>query len=331
MDFYNNNYFQSNEFRNLNEEIFKYKIIEIKKNNFFILRNNFKYKKNFSIGKSELGTELRGFLEFFGQPVDFNSSNYKVELEEFLEKTSLIIKKYNPGITIFRSMDIKCKDQFENISNIFTKKGYGCRSWKSTIINIDKKQEDIKISSYNTRREIKQIKKLKVTVSEINNFDEYKVYIHHFFQTHGHQSYPNKKKYLDIKTWQNLKLKHNFFILNIDNIPYAVFCVRIYLDRAYWCMVGRVKEFKHSLHAFSIDYLYKYLKDKNIQMFDLAGFNPYPKDKKEEGIKRFKEKFDGKIIFQPSFILDNTTFIKHIRSGTNLLRNTKSYADESFF
>ena len=45
----------------------------------------------------------------------------------------------------------------------------------------------------------------------------------------------------------------------------------------------------------------------------------------------FKEKFDGKIIFQPSFILDNTTFIKHIRSGYNLLRNTKSYADESFF
>ena len=330
MNFYNNNYFQSNEFKYLNEEIFKYKIIDTEYNNFFILRNSLKYKKNFSVGKSEIGTELRGFLEFFGQPVDFNSDSYQIQLEQFLQKTSQIIKKYNPGIAIFRAVDIASKDQYEKVSNIFIENGYVCRPWKSTIINITQEKVAVKISNYNTRREIKEINKLKVFISEIKNYDEYKVYIDYFFKTDGHDSYPNKKKYYDIKTWQNLKLKHNFFILKINNSPFAIFCVRVYLDRAYWCMVGRIKEFKHSLHAFSIDYLYKYLKNKNIHLFDIAGYNPYPKNKKEAGIKHFKEKFDGNKIYQPSFILDNTSFIKHIRSGINYLKKTKSYADESF-
>ena len=333
MELFKNNYFQSEEFRSLNEEIFKYKIINIKKNNFFILRNNFKNNKSFSITKSEIGTELRGFLEFFGQPVDFNSDNYKTELKAFLKETSKIIKEYNPGITIFRAVDIKNKNQYEEVRKIFLENSYTCRPWESTIIDIDNDNdnEGIKISNYNTRREIKQIKKLKVSVNEIKNFNEYEEYIKYFFQTHGHKNYPNKKKYLHISAWQNLKLKHNFFILKIDNIPYAVFGVRIYVDRAYWCMVGRIKEFKHSLHAFSMDYLYQYLKYKNINFFDIAGYNPSPKNKKEEGIKLFKEKFDGNMIYQPSFILDNTSLIKAIRSGVNYFRKTKSYADESLF
>ena len=197
MDFYKNNYFQSDEFRYLNQHIFKYKIIDIKKNNFFILRNSLYYNQKFTLGKSGMGTELRGFLEFFGQPTDFNSDNYQVELQQFLKETSIIIKRYNPGIVIFRAVDIKEKKQFETISKIFLNNGYSCRPWSTTTIDINPNNESLEVLSYNTRREIKRIKKLNISVDQINNFEEYIVYMKFFL------------RHMDMKT---IQIKKNTLI-----------------------------------------------------------------------------------------------------------------------
>ena len=96
-------------------------------------------------------------------------------------------------------------------------------------------------------------------------------------------------------------------------------------------MVGRVKNYKYSLHAFAIDYLFDYLKKKNVDFIDLAGFNPYPKNKKEDNIKKFKNSFNSKIIYQPTFIKDNTIFIKTLRKISNKILKKNTFADEGLF
>ena len=85
------------------------------------------------------------------------------------------------------------------------------------------------------------------------------------------------------------------------------------------------------MHAYSIDYLYRYLFKKKINFLDLTGFNPFPQNIKEKGIKDFKERFNGKIIYQPSFILDNTSLLKIARSTINFFKKDKSFADENPF
>ena len=129
--------------------------------------------------------------------------------------------------------------------------------------------------------------------------------------------------------WENLKVFHNFFIIKVNNEPYAIFGVRIYNKRAYWCMVGRLKKYKYSLHAYAVDFLFDYLNQKKVDFLDLAGFNPSPKNKKEESIKKFKNLFNAKIIYQPTFIKDNTVFIKSLRKITNKIFSTNSFADEN--
>ena len=94
-------------------------------------------------------------------------------------------------------------------------------------------------------------------------------------------------------------------------------------------MVGRLKKYKYSLHAYAIDFLFEYLKERKINYLDLTGFNPNPKNNKEESIKKFKETFNAKIIYQPTFIKDNTVFIKSLRKITNKIFSTNSFADEN--
>ena len=327
MNLYNNNYFQSDEFRYLNENIFNSKIIEIGEKNFFLLRNTFKLK-NKILTKFNFGTEFRGILEFIGQPVNINYENYDQKLKNFLNITQEIIKVYNPGIIIFRTLDIEEKNKYHSVNNIFENFGYRCRPWNTNIIDLHDVNKRYKEFKYNTRREIKIIKELEPQVEKLDSFDQYKVFLDYFFSSDGHSDYPNKKKYYKIETWKNLKKNHVFFLLKINEKVYATFAIRIFKSRAYWCMVSRVKKCKYSLHAYAINFLFNFLEKQNVQYLDLAGFNPYPKNTKEKGIKFFKEKFKGNIIYQPTFILDNTSIVKKIRFASNFFKRHKTFPDE---
>ena len=81
MNFYKNNYFQSQQYKSLNKNIFNNKIIEINKKNFFILRSRINNKLKLDFSKKSLGTEFKGILEenrdllfktLFSLPVDEN-------------------------------------------------------------------------------------------------------------------------------------------------------------------------------------------------------------------------------------------------------------------
>lgn len=329
MDFYNNNYFQSEEFKNLNREIFKYDIIDTIDNKFYILRNKYTFKQKLRFSKANIGTEFKGILEFFGQPVNLKLENYKQKLINFLKYNNETVKNKNAGIIIFRAFDIEKKEQFEEIQKVFKIENFLCRPWNTSIINLKDTNKDKLIKSYYTLREIKRMKKRNITIDKIDTFKDYKSYMEFFFNSYGHQNYPNKEKYYDPKAWKNLKVHHNFFIIRAENEPYAIFGVRIFNERAYWCMVGRLKKYKYSLHAYAIDFLFDYLKEKKINYLDLTGFNPNPKNNKEESIKKFKETFNAKIIYQPTFIKDNTVFIKSLRKITNKIFSTNSFADEN--
>ena len=96
-------------------------------------------------------------------------------------------------------------------------------------------------------------------------------------------------------------------------------------------MVGRIRKFKYSLHAYSISFLVNFLKNKNINFLDLAGYNPVPRNEKGKGIKKFKKKFYGQVIYQPTFIMDRTFLIKYIRNFMNKINKKNSFPDETFF
>ena len=61
-------------------------------------------------------------------------------------------------------------------------------------------------------------------------------------------------------------------------------------------MYGRKnKKIQIFFACISISFLVNFLKNKNINFLDLAGYNPVPRNEKEKGIKKFKEKFYGQL------------------------------------
>ncbi len=192
MNLYNNNYFQSDEFRHLNENIFNSKIIKIGEKNFFLLRNSIK-STNKIFTKVNFGTEFRGILEFIGQPINISSENYEKNLKNFLSITQDIIKLHNPGIIIFRSLDIEDKNKCQSVKNIFEIFGYRCRPWNTNIIDLLDIKKQYKDFKYNTKREIKIIKELEPKIEVVDSFDQYKIFLNYFFNTDGHSDYPNRK------------------------------------------------------------------------------------------------------------------------------------------
>ncbi len=331
MDFYNNNYFQSKEFKELNKEIFDYEIIDTIENKFYIYRNNSIFNKKINISKANFGSEFRGILETFGQIINLNSKNYSEKLKSFLKKNNEIVENRKIGIITFRAFDIEQKEKFDEIKDIFKNEKFVCRPWKTSIINLNSVNKDDLIKSFYTRREIRRIKKKNVFIENVNSFEEYKLYIKYFLKSFGHENYPNKNKYYCYSMWENLKIFHNFFIIKVDKEPYAIFGVRIFNNRAYWCMVGRLKNYKYSLHAYAIDFLFDFLNQKKVDFLDLTGFNPNPKTKKEESIKKFKNLFNAKIIYQPTFIKDNTFLIKTLRKISNKILSKNTFADQNIF
>lgn len=331
MEFFKNNYYQSEQFKILNEKIFKNKIININKENFFILRNNLKYNLKSSITKKTIGSEFRGMLEYFGQPINLESPFYKKDLSKLLKECSKVIKEYNPGVVIFRAVDVEDSQDLQILIKEFSMHGFECRNWNSLIIDIENIGQEPLILHYNSRREIKLLKKLNVKIDKLEDFQQYIAFMNFFFNSFGHTNYPQKKYYFYRKTWENLRINHTFFIIKVNGEPYSLFAVRIFNERAYWCMVGRIKKYKYSLHAYGIDFLVDHLKEKKIKFLDLAGFNPAPNNHREKGIKDFKKKFNGKLIYQPTFILDRTLLIKYIRKIINIKKNKKTFADEPLF
>ena len=120
----------------MNKEIFKYDIIDTIDNKFYILRNNYIFKKNLRFSKANFGTEFKGILEFFGQPVNLNLENYKQKLINFLQYNNENVKNKNAGIIIFRAFDIEKKEQYEEIQKVFKIENFLCRPWNTSIINL---------------------------------------------------------------------------------------------------------------------------------------------------------------------------------------------------
>jgi len=60
-------------------------------------------------------------------------------------------------------------------------------------------------------------------------------------------------------------------------------------------VVRSVEDFKNKLYSQDL-IKWKIIEwgvENNMKFYDLAGFNPHPQSKKEEGINRYKEKWGG--------------------------------------
>jgi len=325
-----NNFCLSSNFEHINKYIFEFKVI-----NLVIGSNTLKivYRKkknssklNFLFSKSGLVSEFRGFLEIWG-----TCSTSIDNLKHILVEVEKLIKIYNPGLIIFRNFYVK-EIESSYINEYFYNYNYDYRNWKTKILDI----ENYASTNFSKRfhkkikKDILKISSIEPEIIEVNNQENFNLYLKLFFKSEGHKDYPEQKNMFKQATWELYKKHHKFFILKKNNEYLGVFGVRIYNNLASLVMIGRNKLLKNSIHSFLINYLIEILANKKIKYLDLTGFNPFAYSSKEKGIKFFKQRFDGKEILIPTYVKDNTYINYYLRKLFNFFFKRNKLADENW-
>ena len=119
-----------------------------------------------------------------------------------------------------------------------------------------------------------------------------------------------KKKTLDSKKYQNLlnagKIYncYRLFLVYYSGIPVAQCALAYGKDFAFEEGLAVSEEAKEKSPYAGIFLKYKMMQwalEKGIKTYDLMGFNPHPKNSKEEAIASFKKKFSNREIIYPVY------------------------------
>jgi hypothetical protein len=326
-----NNFYLTENYHQINLQIFEYEILRLD-TDFHNVQIVYRRKKNssklkFLLSKSGLITEFRGFFEIWGR------FTYSLDqLTNFLIKLNSLIKIYNPGIIIFKNFHVDKIEDLNLIKEIFLKNGFEYRDWKTKIIDVDLYYEKNMDQKYHKKikKDILAISAMEPSIIEVRNENEFNIYLELFFTSFGHANYPEQENLKKKISWELYKKNHKLFMLKKNNDYLGVFGIRIFDNLSSLIMIGRNKILNNSIHSFAIDFLINFLKKKNIQYFDLTGFNPKPNNSKELGIKFFKERFQGSIVEIPSFVKDNTYLLKFFRKFLNIIYKNNKLSDENW-
>lgn len=220
-------------------------------------------------------------------PVIFNNKfNNEIffELNKLIKlKKCLIHGKTNP----FFSIDAKSLE-----------KNFQIKKWKTHLINLQDDKETLyhNIDKHSGRKNIERSIKRGVCIEEITekNIPEY-VKLRNDTVTEE----TNKVTEQEMIDWLQLlhPIGYGGFMARVDEIPIGGIFFASFNKIIIEGGVARSKK-DYELKLYSQDLIkWKIIEwgiNNNMRYYDLAGFNPNPTNPKEEGIKRYKEKWGGK-------------------------------------
>lgn len=172
--------------------------------------------------------------------------------------------------------------------------------WCTIILDLKKSKEELfdGIEKHSGRKNIERSSKRGVKIEEIKNEDSLIEYCNAWNRTKRDQGFEEKNIENIIDSWKVYKpLGISGFLAKrngktVGGISFSYFCGHIIETGIARTEEDRIEK------LYSQDLLkWKIIEwgvENQMNYFNLAGFNPNPKDSKEEGIKKYKEKWGGK-------------------------------------
>jgi len=263
----------------------------------------FKANNNFFSGNGDL-------ICFHG-PVLSAGSNLE-NLAELLHETERLASDVSARSVSFIGLPSwRDTSNDDVIEYIFNKSGYKKKPWLTSIVDLSPSEDKIFASFRNAARKgIRKSEREGLTVSQCKTFDEFNF----CFVTPYNEENRDDLKISRQNTIWNLDDGHNynfFFVKNSSDSVLATLGTYRFNGVATEIMSHRTKaNYDDNLPAQDILHweIIKFHKDLGDQWFDLAGYSPDPETPKEEGIRRFKQKWGGREISIPTFTLDLSPF-----------------------
>lgn len=222
-------------------------------------------------------------------------SHFLNEVEDLSKKISAQYIKFHGILPLYFLTDDKIKI-------LFKKFNYVENQWLTALIDLKKPPEILmKSIHHSARKGIKKCLELGIEIKECKTLEEYKTDFHEpFFETRRQLKQSVPENYKDRIWWDIDKSKNYRYFVACDSnnrvlgllgtysfngVATEIMSERTELARAQkW----PVQDLLH-WHVFNVH------RDLGDSFFNLAGFNPKPKDEKEMGIRKFKEKWSGEV------------------------------------
>lgn len=171
--------------------------------------------------------------------------------------------------------------------------------WATFLIDLKKSQDELfnNFSKHNCQKNIKRSIKRGVVVEEIN---EKTLREYYELKTSNYTNFTeNEDKFENLLNWWKLlkPIGYSGFIARKDQKPIGGLLFSFMCEHIIEGGVARSKEdltknlYSHDLIKWKI---IEWGVQNKMNYYNLAGFNPNPKNQKEEGILRYKKKWGGK-------------------------------------
>ena len=238
-------------------------------------------------------------------------------VQNFLKKTLDEARKMNASHVSFRSLP-PLRSWKAPYENEFVKLGFQYQEWKTLIIDLSPSEEELlKGFDHSARKGIKKAQSFDLRVERCDSFERfYENYLIPYFKVTNRAL---KAKSFYQKSWDiDTENIYTYWVAQTTNgEPLGFLGTYRYNGVATEIMSALMPlAFEKKIPVQDLLHweIFKYHKGAGDAFFDLAGFNPNPVSEKEKNIRKFKEKWGGKVCDTSSYVLDRRPLFKKILS-----------------
>jgi lipid II:glycine glycyltransferase (peptidoglycan interpeptide bridge formation enzyme) len=196
-------------------------------------------------------------------------------------------------------MLIDVQDCPEHLRHKLVSQGFKVREWATYIIDLTKAEEELFANIKKESRKLIRRTKEQTTVHECSTEEEYLEYYNLLLASRKGMKTSSKQEALHM--WRTMH-PTNYTVLYVrDKQGNMLAAMGIFFTKDYMKEVAAARsELSKEQHIYANELLkWEFIlwgKNKGIQYYDLAGFNPQAAPgSKEDNIRRFKEKWGGVI------------------------------------
>jgi len=278
----------------------------------------------------------QSFLEFSDGPNFIDTSNCTHFLPKFLKWIDDYAFINGVGKIVTNGFPITSNYLHSHeLLQIYESFGYETSSWATFLVNLNQSEEELnKNIAHSTRKQINKAKRQGVIVRRINSFQEYEkmFYIpyYKYKEARGEKVFPLETAELMWKMDINGVFYTHYIASDEHNETLATLGVYHFAGTATEitsCLTERAYSMKIPAQDILHWQVMLDMKQMGCHTFDLAGVNPAPINQKEEGIRRFKEKWGGKYVEYKRYTKEfpSTSILFNIlRNGNRILTKIKS-------
>lgn len=259
---------------------------------------------------SQLGKTLRtlllgrqnGYLQWRDGPI-FHETNVPAILES-LDLLITWLQNYGKGNGLYQIDGAFAHGSKHNkgddISKWLEEQGFVCRKWGTLQVDLLRNKDVIwKSLKKSARKAVRKARKQQVSIRRIETLSELRTIYYQSYREFVGSSGQKANPFIRLQNvWESDTKNYYHFYVAVDSGN------RILATLGMYCFNRVATEIASSLNPIAMrdkipaqDLLHWEMmlaaKKLNCIIFDLAGVNPAPTQKKEKGIRQFKEKWSG--------------------------------------